>query len=638
MVKKSYVPMMAVTEKEKANSFNEEFKGQVFDKPIRFPKGLGAEHPFEFQDMEKVIYKSVGIVAGGVNKIVDKIVGDFRVKINDDNAQALVDSFIKESDLKESLKPWVKEGIGKGNGFMELDMKEDKTRVMNANNMYVKRTSKGKVKEYNQFTGDLNKFSTEKKNDKKMITFKPNQIAHLRINKVPNDPYGIGMVYPSERVIENIILKEQDLQKLLSRKAGAPIHVKLGVGQAAVQQSDIDDFKGKLQFMNNSTEWVTDGSVEMKPIDFSGIGDNLLKSIDHDIEMLAAGMEIPLVLFGKANVAEGLAKAQKATFDEKIKSIREEIEGIIEQKIFKPFLEKNGLNFDVEFIWDLPTEEDKNLRLTEIQKALNTFELSPTLRAALEIEYATILGLEDVADLLIQPKDADKAADDARKEQEKDLKQPEVPGVKPTAKQKSKVITQENDHEECCTELDEEELSNMTVREYANITEIPGFNYSDYLIAILRKLKVEKFDDLRAVTELDIQNGLLPSKDINKLNLILKDGFRRNKTMRQIESDIRSGINLKDRKIGEKITLASEKRPSVIARTEVVRLSNLGLKDMYRENGIDKYRYLAALDDRTSDICLSLSGRVFPISEGQPGINMPPMHINCRSTIVGLIE
>ena len=636
MVKVPYKPAIAVTEKDRQVSFKEEFKGEVFDVPVKFPKGLGAEHPFEFSDFEK-IYKKVGLVSGGVNKIVDEIVGDFNVEADNVKAQTILESFINDSDFKISLKPWIREAVLKGNGFMEIDAKESQVRVMNANSMYVRRNKKGKVLGFNQFKGGMAHFSRDKD---KVVPFTTKEMVHLKINKIPNDPYGIGIVYANERVIENIILNEQDNQKLISRKAGAPIHVRLGVGQGAVQQEDIDTFKGNLQYMQNSTEWVTDGSTEISTIDFSGIGDNIIKNLDHNIEMLAAGMEIPLVLFGKANVPEGLAKAQKEIFNRKIQSIREEIESIIEM-IFKQILLKNNLDAKIDFTWELPTNEEKNLRLSEIEKALKNTFLSEPLKAALEIEYATVLGLDDLVNILTKPKDAEQVADDKRKKEEAELRQPEVPGEKPTAKtQKAEIKVKEKIEvkEKEKVIITEAEMQEMTIREFANITELPGFNYSDYLISILKRLKVEKFSDLRALTEADVAEGLLTANQVNRLGLILKDGFRRNKTMKKITADIKAGIDLKDRKIGERITLSAGSRPSVIARTEVVRLSNLGLKDMYKENGIERYRYLAANDNRTSEICLSLDGSVFPLSEGAPGINMPPMHPNCRSTIVGVVE
>jgi len=51
----------------------------------------------------------------------------------------------------------------------------------------------------------------------------------------------------------------------------------------------------------------------------------------------------------------------------------------------------------------------------------------------------------------------------------------------------------------------------------------------------------------------------------------------------------------------------------------------------YKEQGVEKYRYMATLDSRTSKICKKLNGKIFNLSEAEAGINYPPMHPYCRS-------
>lgn len=58
----------------------------------------------------------------------------------------------------------------------------------------------------------------------------------------------------------------------------------------------------------------------------------------------------------------------------------------------------------------------------------------------------------------------------------------------------------------------------------------------------------------------------------------------------------------------------------------------------YEECGVEKYRYLATLDLRTSEICRKLDGKVFPLSERQAGKNYPPMHPWCRSTTISITD
>lgn len=72
-----------------------------------------------------------------------------------------------------------------------------------------------------------------------------------------------------------------------------------------------------------------------------------------------------------------------------------------------------------------------------------------------------------------------------------------------------------------------------------------------------------------------------------------------------------------------------------LARTEMNNISNQGTMEAYKKSEVVKeYEYLATLDNRTSDICRELDGRVFKLKDAQTGINLPPMHPYCRSTTV----
>lgn len=47
-----------------------------------------------------------------------------------------------------------------------------------------------------------------------------------------------------------------------------------------------------------------------------------------------------------------------------------------------------------------------------------------------------------------------------------------------------------------------------------------------------------------------------------------------------------------------------------------------------------EYEILSTLDNRTSQICRSMDGKVFKVSEMQPGVNDSPFHPNCRTTTI----
>ena len=75
-----------------------------------------------------------------------------------------------------------------------------------------------------------------------------------------------------------------------------------------------------------------------------------------------------------------------------------------------------------------------------------------------------------------------------------------------------------------------------------------------------------------------------------------------------------------------------------LIRTESCYLSNQLEMKSYKECGVEKYRYLATLDLRTSEICRELDGKVFLVKDQQPGKNCPPMHPWCRSTTIAVID
>lgn len=83
------------------------------------------------------------------------------------------------------------------------------------------------------------------------------------------------------------------------------------------------------------------------------------------------------------------------------------------------------------------------------------------------------------------------------------------------------------------------------------------------------------------------------------------------------------------------VSMSNAKR---LVRTETAYIHELATLDSYKEAGITAYRFVATLDNRTSEICQDLDRQEFPIEEATPGGNFPPMHPNCRSTTEAVFE
>ena len=70
-----------------------------------------------------------------------------------------------------------------------------------------------------------------------------------------------------------------------------------------------------------------------------------------------------------------------------------------------------------------------------------------------------------------------------------------------------------------------------------------------------------------------------------------------------------------------------------LIRTETNHFYNQAANDSYKAMGIDKYKFIATLDSRTSEICAHMDGKIIEVDKGAVGVNIPPLHPNCRSTI-----
>lgn len=70
-----------------------------------------------------------------------------------------------------------------------------------------------------------------------------------------------------------------------------------------------------------------------------------------------------------------------------------------------------------------------------------------------------------------------------------------------------------------------------------------------------------------------------------------------------------------------------------LIRTETAEVLTRSTFDSYEEYGVQEYRFIATLDSKTSSVCRNQDGKVYKVDKRQTGINAPPMHPNCRSTI-----
>lgn len=582
-------------------------------KPVKFPKALGEEHPFNLE-MAEGIYKTFGKATSTVDKLVDFIVGPGWFLVSDnENALKICEDFLQETDFDLLLRAWVKEALVKGTGFMELggDKKNgpiEGMKVLDSKFMYIERSvskdGSKKIK-YNQWVGAFNKFDKTK-----IVDWEEFQMAVLPINQFGSCPYGLGIISPVMDRINKYLEADKSMHTLLRRKANSPMWARLGdiPSKNIPTSGQIAAFGSKMENMHDRQEWATGPNVELKVVDFGNIGEKFSFVMEHDDQFLTESWQVPEVLSGKGNIAEGLAKVQFEAFMRRVQSIQAQIEKVIETDIFFRVLAANGLGkVHVEFEWGVPSEAERNESIDRLGRLLSLPLLDPDLRVAIEKQLAEKLEIDK------------EELEDAQKQRDREEKRPQ-----PIAPGSNEGITD------------------------APLKEYLGFQYDEYLDFVLAFVEKDDFVSLLAANRTEELAGKLSRQQIGALKSSLISGFQNGESVRQISNrvatDVKPGDLFAMDERGEILVgsggrpilrISAAMRSLIIARSEVTRTAANGALDSYKANDIKKIQWVSAVGVRTCPICEGLNGRVF--NADRPDF-MPPIHPYCRCTIIAVTE
>lgn len=118
----------------------------------------------------------------------------------------------------------------------------------------------------------------------------------------------------------------------------------------------------------------------------------------------------------------------------------------------------------------------------------------------------------------------------------------------------------------------------------------------------------------------------------------------KNKLIKALETKFTQGVALghNPRKIASTLRKELDTKYSNcerLARSEFNHIANQASLNTYKEySTTPKYKIVATLDSRTSEICREMDGKVFEVSEAQEGINFPLFHPRCRTTTIPYFE
>lgn len=108
------------------------------------------------------------------------------------------------------------------------------------------------------------------------------------------------------------------------------------------------------------------------------------------------------------------------------------------------------------------------------------------------------------------------------------------------------------------------------------------------------------------------------------LKKVFRQGFIRGDSPQEMAREIRKEFNV------------ARSRAETLIRTDATAVVNRATIKRYKREGLKYYRILVVLDDRTTQICRNIAqeDKLYKLEDAQVGVNMPPFHYNCRSTIM----
>lgn len=110
----------------------------------------------------------------------------------------------------------------------------------------------------------------------------------------------------------------------------------------------------------------------------------------------------------------------------------------------------------------------------------------------------------------------------------------------------------------------------------------------------------------------------------DSLKKVFRQGFIRGDGPQEMAREIRKEFNV------------ARSRAETLIRTDATAIVNRATLKRYKREGLKYYRILVVLDDRTTQICrrIAQEDKLYKLEDAQVGVNMPPFHYNCRSTIM----
>ena len=320
-------------------------------------------------------YNTVPVVSAIVNIQADQATQDFYFE---GPATKELTAWSDKINLSEFFHVTIKNKLIFGNSYCEVVMKGDeiiKLKVLNPVWIDAYRDKVGRIIGYSQ-TIDNNKmilwgttgnFDRDSPFQTKYTSI--NNIIHFKHNVIGSDKYGRSVIQPIITSIQQKLMMEKNLGKLLKKYVAPLIWAKVGSNEMPAQAAAVQTVAGTLKDLHAESEIVTSHLVELSVLDFNSKGMDIKTPIAQVEQQIITGGQVPPLLLGRsdAGVEKG-ADVQLRSFGRRIKSIQRETRIEFEDNILMRF---NLGGLDDRLVWTKAEEREWEID-TDIIRGLVT--------------------------------------------------------------------------------------------------------------------------------------------------------------------------------------------------------------------------------------------------------------------------
>ena len=342
-------------------------KGIITGKAFSFTdKGneITMPHPDNGESLYQDIYMKVAVAKTAIDYTADFAVqAGFQLEGSDSDKKA-VEEFIDRVNLKLMMANWLKQMQIFGNAYVEVFGDIDSNlKILPPTQMFVivsKGTNDGEILGYKQ----MNPLSQQE-----IVRFDPEEVIHFKWNEIGASFYGISDLKAVVSTITRLVNYQEDMGEIIHRYGNPLMHWTVGSSESPGSAAQVSDFiNNVLNKRETGEDIVTSTTVKAEPISHNLRmiqPDGFLKHLENQ---LIAGLKVPEIFIrGGETSNKATADVELQAFDRKVKSIRNAMTTIIEDKIF-PLVAKEKVTISWNAM-NIESEEIKSNMLTNLKNS-----------------------------------------------------------------------------------------------------------------------------------------------------------------------------------------------------------------------------------------------------------------------------